>query len=60
MSPREPLPRHKDISTERLVSGGLRLSVVYAGQLRQCRYFDYPLREAKRAFIAELRAGLVP
>lgn len=59
MSRAEPLPRHKDISTERLVSGGFRLSAVYGGQLRQCRYFDCSLRDAKRVFIAELRAGLV-
>ena len=49
--------KHKDISAEKLVSGGWRLSIMTDGRLVSRRYFDYTLREAKRLFIANIQAG---
>ncbi len=51
--------RRRDVSAERLTGGGWRLSALYAGRLVTGRYFDYPLRDAKARFVADVRAGLL-
>ena len=49
--------KHNEITAERLVGGGWRLSVMIDGRLVSRRYFDYTLREAKSRFIADIQAG---
>lgn len=46
-----------DIFHEKLTGGGFRLSVNYDGRLISCRYFEQSLRDAKRIFISEIKAG---
>jgi len=52
-------PRAKEVSAEKMTSGGWLLAVLHDGRRIHSRYFDYTLREAKQRFIADIRAGLL-
>ena len=52
-------PKRKDVSAERLHSGGYLLAVMRDGRRIAARYFDYSLREAKARFLADIKAGLL-
>lgn len=51
--------RQRDVTAERLHSGGWLLAVVHDGRRIAARYFDYTLREAKARFLADIKAGAV-
>jgi hypothetical protein len=47
----------KDIIAEKLINGGWRLSIMHDARRVTARYFGYSLREAKRMFLADIKAG---